>query len=192
MKLLIKAGLILSFLSLHICGHAESPEEEEYEAPFHALSLITANSYITNYVRDNKNALILVPTFGINYDYFIRTNWGIGVHTDIIVQQYKIERHDNQAEVIRDNPVAVCGMLSYKFLPRFKLTGGYGVELEKNENINLFRLGIEYGIPLRDKWELGFTFEYDHKIKAYSSFMTGIIFTKIFPGEKGHKTLPGE
>ncbi len=113
------------------------------------------------------------------FDYFFHKNWGIGLHNDLVLQQFKVERHHNEQELIRENPVAVCGIISFKPHHRWTLLAGYGVELEKSENISLFRFGVEYGIELKNDWELGFNAEYDHKINAYSSFMFGIGFSKF-------------
>jgi hypothetical protein len=162
------------------CQHEQSDGHEHLQAaPFHKITLVTANSLINNIVDENSNSLLLVPVFGFNYDYFFHKNWGIGLHNDLVLQQFKVERHHNEQELIRENPVAVCGIISFKPHHRWILFGGYGVELEKNENISLFRFGVEYGIELNNNWELGFNAEYDYKIKAYSSFMVGVGFSKI-------------
>jgi len=63
---------------------------------------------------------------------------------------------------------------------RWKILGGYGVEMEKNENFQLIRIGVEYGIELPKNWELDFTFEYDFKINGYYTLLLGIGFTKKF------------
>jgi len=141
--------------------------------------MVIANSIVTNNATENSDGIFVVPTFGLNYDYFFNPSWGIGLHNDIVLQQFKVERHDDERELIRQNPVAMCGIISIKPHHRWTLLGGYGIELEKNENISLFRFGLEYAIPLKDNWELCFSAEYDHKIKAYSSFMFGVGFSKI-------------
>ena len=171
---------LLQFLIIEcFCQHEQLYDNETtHEARFHKISLVMANSLITNSV-DDINETLIVPTFGINYDYWFKEKWGVGLHTDLVLQQYKIERHDDQSVLERDNPMAFCAIVSYEPLPRWIIMGGYGIEIERNENIDLFRFGLEYGIPLKDHWELGFNIEYDHKIKAYSSIMFGIVFSKI-------------
>lgn len=56
---------------------------------------------------------------------------------------------------------------------------GIWVEIEKHENFNLYRFGVEYGMELPQDWELGINLEYDHKIDAYASWMFGLGFGKI-------------
>ena len=153
--------------------------EHGHEASFHKITMIMANSLITNHVTENSEGIFVIPTFGLNYDYFFNQKWGIGLHNDILLQQFKIERHDDERELIRQNPVAVSGVASFKPHHRWTLLGGCGIELEKHENIFLIIFGLEYGIELRDKWELGIGLQYDHKINTYSSFMFGVGFSKI-------------
>lgn len=168
------------FLCLAWRVDAQHKEKHEHHPPYQKITMVMANSIVTNNIDEGNNDILIIPTIGLNYDYWFHKKWGIGLHNDILLQQYKIERHHDQRELVRENPVAICAILSFEPFPRWILMGGYGLELEKNQNINLFRFGIEYGIPLKDSWELGFNFEYDHKIKAYSSFMIGIGFSKIF------------
>ena len=180
MKKFILLIILTTTISKAICQHETIDNNPpEHEAPFHKLTLVTANSLINNIIDEYSNSLSLVPVFGFNYDYFFHNRWGIGLHNDLVLQQYKVERHDSSEELVRENPVAVCGIISFKPHHRWTIFGGYGVELEKNENISLFRFGLEYGIALRDNWELGFGIEYDYKIKAYSSMMIGVVFSKL-------------
>lgn len=173
---------VLQLLVFQVFAQHEHADDHEIaqKAPFHKITFVTANSIITNNVTQNSDGIFVIPTFGINYDYFFSHKWGIGLHNDIVLQQFKVERHHEDRELIRQNPVAICPIISFKPHHRWTLLGGYGVELEKNENIALFRFGIEYGIELKDNWELGFGLEYDHKFSAYSSFMFGVGFSKIF------------
>lgn len=180
MKKFILLIILITTISKAICQHESIDNNPpEHEAPFHKLSLVMANSLINNTVGDNSNTILIVPTFGFNYDYYFHNKWALGLHNDLLLQQYKVERHHDNEELVRENPVAICGIISFKFHPRWALMSGYGVELEKHENISLFRIGLEYGIALRNNWELGFGIEYDYKIKAYSSMMIGAVFSKL-------------
>ena len=175
--------IFLCFLIFHFLGQqgfSKYQEPDFHDAPYHKITLVMANSFLTNSIPENSNTLLIVPTLGFNYNYWFHRKWGIGLHNDVLLQQFKVERHDDKRELVRENPVAMCTIISFKPHYRWTLMGGYGIELEHNENINLFRFGIEYGIPIRDNWELEFNLEYDHKIKAYSSFMAGVAFSKIF------------
>ena len=158
----------------------EHHKSTENKNGFHRLTIITGNAFINNSFSSETDNVLIVPAFGLNYDYFINAKWGLGVHSDILLQQFKIEKHDDHEEVVRENPIAICGMLLFKPHHRWTLVAGYGVEVEKHENFQLIRIGGEYGIELPKNWELGFSLEFDFKSNAYNSLLFGVGFSKIF------------
>ncbi len=181
-KLLILV-LSIAFFSVNAqTHHAEGGGHEQ----LHKFSLITANSLIRNSLSLDGNNTLIVPTFGFNYDYYFNAKWGAGIHSDILLQQFKVETHKTDNILVRDNPVALCGMLNYKPSHNFVLMGGFGYELEKHETLNIFRFGVGYEIPIQNNWEIGFDLEYDIKINAYGALMFGVVFSKIYPRLKNH------
>ena len=159
---------------------AHSDQNAEHGGTHHKVTLVMANSFLKNDFEDNPNSILVVPTFGLNYDFFFHQKWGVGLHTDIVLQQFKVERHEGQEVLIRENPVALCAVGLFKPLPSLTLIAGYGIELEKHENIQLLRLGVEYGFHLPGNWELGFALEFDRKINTYNSLVFGAGFSKLF------------
>ncbi len=151
---------------------------ENHKKSFHSLTLIAASAFIPNSFSDNTNDVLIVPVYGLNYDYQFNRKWGGGVHTDILLQQFKIEKHGSHEEVIRENPVSIAVILFFKPHNHWEILGGYGVEMEKNENFQLIRIGLEYSIEIPKNWELGFTFVNDFKINGYYTMLLGIGFTK--------------
>ena len=191
-KYLVSSILILSGVALAAQNHedgsnADHHKDTEHGRSGHKITLLMANSFIHNSFSDQTNNILIVPTFGFNYDYFFNARWGIGLHTDILLQQYKVEKHGGNEEILRENPVAICGMAVFKPHHRWILMAGYGVEVEKHESFQMIRAGVEYGIPLPKHWELGFTLEFDYKINTYSSLMFGVGFSKML-GRK-NKTI---
>jgi hypothetical protein len=122
----------------------------------------------------------VVPTFGFNYDYVFHRRWGVGLHTDVVLQQFKVEKHEGKEIIVRENPVAMCAVGLFKPLPALTFIAGYGIELEKHEHIQLLRLGVDYGFHLPGNWELGFALEFDKKLNAYDSWVFGAGFSKLF------------
>jgi len=154
--------------------------DAHHDGSHHKITLVMANSIIKNSFEEQGNSIRLVPTFGFNYDYFFNGRWGIGLHTDILLQQYKVEVHNNHEELIRENPVAICGMLLFKPHHKWVLMAGYGIEAEKNHSFQMIRMGVEYAIELPKHWELGFSLEFDYKIKTQNSLMFGLGFSRLF------------
>jgi len=157
----------------------QNPEHEEHSFK-HKLTLVMAYSLMKNQVDENTGNILVVPTFGLNYDFFFHQKWGVGIHTDILLQQFKVETHDEEEVLVRENPVALCAVGLFKPIPSLTLLAGYGIELEKHENIQLLRLGVEYGFHLPGNWELGFALEFDSKLNTYNSWVFGAAFSKLF------------
>ena len=193
----LKIYLISSFLIIHGLGlaaqnHEDSTDAEhhtdaEHGSSGHKITLVMAYSFIDNSFSDQANGILIVPTFGFNYDYYLNARWGLGIHTDILLQQYKVEKHGSHEEILRENPVGIAGMVLFKPNHRWTLMAGYGVEVEKHENFQMIRTGVEYGIALPKHWELGFSLEFDYKIKTYSALMFGVAFSKMLG--KVNKTM---
>jgi hypothetical protein len=179
--------LIVIFLMVLVpyshAQHAEAShddQEAEHVGHRHRVTLVMANSFLKNHADETTNSILIVPTFGLNYDFFFHQKWGVGLHSDIVLQQYKVEIHDGHETIIRENPVAVCAVGLFKPLPSLTLIAGYGIEIEKHENIQLLRFGVEYGFHLPGNWELGFALEFDRKINTYNSWVLGAGFSKLF------------
>ena len=174
--------VVIPFSNAQHTEDANDAQHAEHEGPGHRhkVTLVLDNSFLKNDFEDNPNSILIVPTFGLNYDFFFHQKWGVGFHTDIVAQQYKVEKHDGHEELIRENPVALCAVGLFKPLPSLTLIAGYGIEIEKHDNIQLLRLGVEYGFHLPGNWELGFALEFDRKINTYNSWVFGAGFSKLF------------
>ena len=179
----MKAFAIIIILFISRISYAQNEEgiHESNDAisAQHKITLVMANSVITNHIDDQSNAVLIVSTFGLNYDFLFHPKWGVGLHSDIILQQFKVEKHEGHEELVRENPVAICGMGLFRPIPQMSFLAGYGVEIESHENLQIIRIGAEYGIHLPKNWELGFMLEYDIKLKTYGTFMFGVGFSKI-------------
>ena len=184
-------GIITFFIFLFVvtpyalAQHAElsqkdqNPEHGEHSHK-HRVTLVMAYTFLKSDVDESTNNILVVPTFGLNYDFFFHQKWGVGLHTDILLQQFKVETHDEEEVLVRENPVALCAVGLFKPAPSLTLIAGYGIELEKHENIQLFRLGVEYGFHLPGNWELSFALEFDRKLNTYNSWVFGAAFSKLF------------
>lgn len=142
------------------------------------LTAIMGYSLIDNSFLPESNDILIVPTVGLNFDYFLTEDWGLGLHSDILLQQFKVETHNGHEEIIRENPITLAAMGLFKPHEKWTIILGYGVELEKNKNLQLIRIGGEYGIPLPKHWEVVLSIEYDYKINNYSVVMFGMGFSR--------------
>lgn len=190
-KILATVIFLIVFIPFSNAQHAEdtgSDQHEGHNGVTHKVTLLMANSFLKNQFDESANSVLVVPTYGLNYDALFHHRWGVGIHSDVVLQQFKIEKHEGHEELIRENPVAVCGVGLFKPIPALTLIAGYGIEIEKHENIQILRFGVEYGIHLPRNWELEFALEFDKKIKAYNSWVFGVGFSKLFMKQSQEKT----
>jgi hypothetical protein len=175
--------LILLFLLIPFACLAQedrSVDADIHDKSFHSLTMVMASAFIPNSFSDNTNDILVVPVYGLNYDYQINSKWGGGIHLDILLQQFKIEKHGSHEEIIRENPVSITAVIFFKPHDHWKIIGGYGIEAEKSESFQLIKFGIEYSLELHSSWELGFAFENNFKLNGYYTMLLGIGFTKKF------------
>lgn len=125
-----------------------------------------------------QSNFFIVPAWGLNYDYWISPKIGLGVHNSLLLQQFKIEKTQEQTIVERSFPVTVTGEVLVKPLKNVIVSIGAGREFESHESYTVVNTGLEYGVELQHGWELGLTLLYDYKIDAYDSWMLGVGFSK--------------
>ena len=157
----------------------------------HVISGSVNHTVIFGGVKDGSASSITLPSFGLNYTYFFNHKWAIGLHNDIILEDFVVKEsssfetrsgseEDGVAVIERGNPIAACIMGIYKPLPYLGLMAGFGREFSSHEDFNVIRFGIETPIHLPKNWELFGVLTYDINIDAYESLTYGIGIGKMF------------
>ena len=117
----------------------------------------------------------------IQPDRGIGERWAIGLHTDIVVEKYKVEKNFGNKEVIeRSYPIAPALMGLYKAGKHWSFSLGIGGDFSKEESFFLTRAGVEYGAEIRSGWEVFGAFSYDFRFDAYDTWALGIGIAKAF------------
>lgn len=192
--------LILSFLFFSLV-HAQEDKHETHEDhqkahsdeahKKHTISASINHTVIFSGVKDGETkSYINVPSFGLNYTYFFNHKWAIGLHNDIILEDFLVQsssndhssRSSNGESVVieRGTPVAMALMAIFKPIPNLGIMAGGGVEFSSHEDFALIRIGLEAPIHLPKHWEVFGVLTYDIMIDAYSSLNYGIGFAKLF------------
>jgi hypothetical protein len=171
-------------------GMAQSSEkgeemEEEPFRPHHNITLVINHANVREGVAEGRNRWLALPGWGLNYDFRFHPRWAIGLHTDLITEEFKVSRHidGEEGEVIdRNFPVAPALIGSFFFgkRRRWGVVFGPGVELSSGESFFLTRAGMEYAYELPKGWELVAEFAYDIKWDAYDSLAFGLGISKSF------------
>ncbi len=174
----IGAVSILAALLVSPFGYAQEEVHaaemlEEHDFLHHQLGIVLGHAHISNGVKDGETNWQVLPSFGINYNYWFNEEWSIGLHTDIIVETYEVERHldGESTEVIeRETPVAPALMVGYKPHEHFGFLLGPGFELAPEEDLFLIRVETEYSIEMVEKLEFEAGIGYDFRIDAFDSW----------------------
>jgi hypothetical protein len=181
-----KYVMLVFVLALHFQALSQDVIEGEEELSYrHRLSIMMAFSHVPSADNlDGQSSVFIVPTWAINYDYWFTSKFGLGLHNDLVMQQYKIETHEDNAIIERSFPIAVTAVALYKASKKWTFLFGVGREFEKHENFNLISAGVEYGIELPHAWEVNINAIYENKLNAYDSWLIGIGFSKFMSPRK--------
>ena len=163
--------------------HKEQTEHSEHsELKKHSISAVLSHTNI-NSAKENRNGSnwIAAPSFCFNYNFNINHKWAIGLHNDIIVENIDLDHtHDGGDGVIRQRPISMAIMGTYKPLKYLAFLAGGGVELSKHEDFPVIRLGVEAPMHLPNNWEVFGSLTGDIGIDSYDSITFGIGFAKLF------------
>jgi len=154
-------------------GH--SPETTEHFKKFRAAVLI-GHTFIPT--RHSSERLI-IPSWGLDIEYWFNATWGLGLHNDIELQSFLIERGDDEL-IEREYPLVITLDLLYKPWRGLVLQLGPGYELEAAENYFLMRVGAEYEFELPGHWDISPTFFYDTREKVYDTWSIALGVGKRF------------
>ena len=106
---------------------------------------------------------------------------GAGLHRDVELETFLVVGEgssDNHLE--RHYPIVLSLDLLYKPWKGLVFQIGPGIELEKNENLRLFRMGIEYEIEIGKHFDLSPTIFYDNRFNNYNTYTIAIGIGKSF------------
>lgn len=160
--------------------------DEEVFHPYHSIALILGHANVREGVTEGNKRWLGLPSWGLDYNYHFHPRWAIGLHTDLILEEFVVERHlqgGEESEAIeRSFPVAPAVIATYRFGKRRRggILLGPGVEFASGETFFLTRVGIEYVAELPKEWEILASLIYDAKWNAYDSFILGIGVGKAF------------
>lgn len=133
--------------------------------------------------QGNREALNL-PSWGLDYNFKFHEKWAIGLHTDFIIEKFKVEKNlengDGKETVERSYPIAPALMGIYKPNEHWSFLLGFGGEFAKEDNYFLTRAGAEYAYELPKSWEIFGNLSYDFKWNAYDSWGIGLGIAKNF------------
>lgn len=172
----IKALVFYVFLLFMLISISINSDAQEIKK--HAISLVLGHAHISKGTDENGGKKWLVsPAWGLDYNFHINEKWALGLHNDIILEDFSIY---GKEEIERNYPFSSCIVGSFK--PKEFLTTliGFGGEFAGEGNYFLCRAGIEFGFGFGKNWECNPSLTYDIKINAYDTWLIGLGVTKLF------------
>lgn len=178
-SILLSIAFLLSInASLFAQQHEEEQEHEVIK--HHMVALVIAHTHIPKGYQSSKGTeILIVPSWGLNYDYWFNTTWAIGLHADMEIATYIIE-DDTGTDLERERPIIISIVGSYKPWKGLMFGVGFGKEFEPHHNFWVYRFGVEYGIKLPHHWDIGPALVFDFKENLYDSWTIGLGIGKRF------------
>ena len=126
------------------------------------------------------NSHLIIPSIGVDLEYWPTRKLGVGLHSDMEIQSFIIQSTE-QEDVQREYPLVNTLDILWKPWKDLVLIAGPGIEFERSKSYALFRLGIEYEIELGHHWDLSPTLFYDNRFgHEYNTFSLALGIGKRF------------
>lgn len=142
-------------------------------------ALPLGQAYIPEASRGDAK-FIVIPTIGLDIQYWINNRWGIALKNDIEIANYVVDSEDGTT-IKRDNPIIIA--LPVLFSPwdnQFTFIMGPAIELEEHENFFVFRAGTGSEFEVGNHWDFAPEIIYDLKDGHINSITFAIGVGKRF------------
>jgi len=173
--------LVALLITLPIGVNAQDQKEEESEKfAHHRIALVLSHTHVPQGASSvNESEPLIIPSWGLDYEYWVSEKWAIGLHSDMEVSTYVIEDQEG-VELERERPVILSLVGIYNPWQTVQFVAGFGREFEGNENFWVYRLGLEYEIEIGSEWDVAPSLVLDLKEATYNSWTLGIGVGKRF------------
>lgn len=178
--------LILA-VSLGLAGNLCFGQEKENEAELeesegrHSIAFVLSHARIgQGRDEDGNKQFTTVPSIAIDYNFWIAPKFAVGVHTDFLNENFYVETEDEGDIIERERPIAPALMGTYKPGEHWSFGLGLGGEFAKGDDYFVTRFAIEYGVEIRNGWEVLGSLTQDFRAKAYNVTSLGIGIEKRF------------
>jgi len=174
--------LLLSFSYLFGQEQDEHKEHgsEVHEFKHHRVAIIIGHGHVIGAEDVNSGkSIATMPTWGLDYQFWIKKKFGVGLKSDIEIMDYVVTLED-QSEIERNNPIIVSTVFLYNPAKGWNLFAGPGIEFEESHNFFVVRVGMGYEFELPGNWDFAPEVVFDLKEGQIGSFTWGIGVGKRF------------
>ncbi|MGI9546193.1 MAG: hypothetical protein ACR2MM_03070 [Flavobacteriaceae bacterium] len=171
--------ILLTFLVLNIFPALAQEEAEVPEQEYkYQLVLVLGYTHIPEARTEGETTESEnLPTIGLDFFYRIHEKWKLGIVLDLELNKYEV---DFEGDRLRRETAFITGIVAgFEILPRWGIIFGPGLEFERNKNLFLLRLGMEYAFELGRSWEILPAINFDFK-KEFNTYSLGLGIGKRF------------
>jgi hypothetical protein len=173
--------VLVIFISFNLYSQEKFETEKAEKFHHHSIAILISHTRINEGFSNGKKNAFSEPSWALNYNYAFNEKWELGLHNDIIIENFQVEKTSGGKIIERKKPITSVIVGGYKITKAFGVELGVGMEFDKDENFELARIGVEYGIEIPEpKLEVLFVIDYDIIFDAYDSFSVGIGIAKLF------------
>jgi hypothetical protein len=167
-----------------VSGHHKKTTDLSFKR--HSIFLLWGNTIVpAAKTAEGENSVILFPSWGINYEYKIKHNYGVALMNEFEMQSYAIE-HNEHAEIEREYPIITSIVFVYEPVKHLALFAGPGIEFEKTHNFSIIKAGAALTFKLPKHYGIAFEISYERKNKTYDAWTFGLLIGKGFGKTIGH------
>lgn len=164
---------LITFITLIVFGAYQSVAQEHVnEHPANFVGFFVGNTIIVE-------SGFQIPTVGVEYVREIAPNIGIGIVAEYEFGSHIVQKNEGGSiisEVEREGAFLILPSAFFKLYKGLILTVGYGIELEKHENLAMSKVGLEYKFQMHDpNWIILPSVSWDH-----TELFDGVVYGATF------------
>ncbi|SHM80461.1 hypothetical protein SAMN05444266_11188 [Chitinophaga jiangningensis] len=164
----------LLLCSLLLCYQLYAQEEKHHE-----IAVAIGHAHISKGLNESGDRKWLIAaSWSLDYNYNFNKKWSLGLHNDIILDDFEVEREEKV--INRSFPVSSCLVGAFRPVEKLAVMLGAGGEFASGESFFLGRIGVEYGVELPKSWELSPGITYDIKFNGYDTWVVSLGIGKKF------------
>ena len=166
------ACIILLISSSVVFAQETHDPEKIHQFKRFRISLSIGHCYIPRAEFTNDEQGIVLPTWGLDLQYWFSEKVGIGLKNDIENAVYRVRyKSSSSDELLRERPVIISLPIFVKpWNKEFNFFIGPGVELEESANLFVVRIGVSYEYELGQHWDFAPEIIYDLKGSSINAF----------------------
>src|SRR5262245_35096272 len=130
----------------------EKSSEDEAESGRNKITIAISHTHVPGGANDaGEKVWLTLPSWGLDYDFRVSKRWGLGIHTDIVIQDFEYSESDGIIKK-RTKPFAIAAVGTLTATKHLTFIGGGGIEIAPEGTLTLIRLGGDYGWELPNNW----------------------------------------